>query len=85
MNGLHSLIREVIQRLNALEQSESLKMLSTLDEHDTLVGFFPIQSAISLKEAEDTIENNSVFKGKLASFIFKYYFINCKIHIRYTF
>lgn len=76
MNCLISLNREIIERLDTLEKNESFKVQSVLDEHNTLVGVFPIETAANLKEAESQIENNSAFKGKLVSFIFKYYFIN---------
>lgn len=76
MNGLISLTREIIQRLDILEKnSESLKVQSVLDEYNTLVEMFPIETTASLKEVESTIENNSAFKGKLVYYIFKYYFI----------
>jgi len=66
INGITSLIREVIQRLDALEKnSVSLKMQSVLDEYNTLVGVFPIKTVASLKEVESKIENNSAFKEKL--------------------
>ncbi|GAB1862402.1 hypothetical protein CAJAP_03481 [Camponotus japonicus] len=66
MNGLTSLIREIIERLNVLEKnSESLQMQSVLDEYNTLVEVFPIKTTDSLKEVETKIENNSAFKGKL--------------------
>jgi len=70
MNGLTSLIREIIERLDVLEKnSESLQMQSVLDEYNTLVEVFPIKTTDSLKEVETKIENNSAFKGKLVSFI----------------
>nr|XP_012217761.1 PREDICTED: uncharacterized SDCCAG3 family protein-like [Linepithema humile]XP_012217769.1 PREDICTED: uncharacterized SDCCAG3 family protein-like [Linepithema humile] len=66
MNGLTSLNREIIERLDVLEKnSESLQVQSVLDEHNTLVEVFPIKTANSLKEVETKIENNSAFKGKL--------------------
>ncbi|XP_071632576.1 uncharacterized protein [Temnothorax longispinosus] len=65
MNGLTSLIREVIERLDKLEKnSESLKVQSVLDECNTLE-VFPIETAASLKEVESMIENNSAFKKNL--------------------
>ncbi|XP_071580299.1 uncharacterized protein [Temnothorax nylanderi] len=65
MNGLTSLIREVIKRLDNLEKnSESLKVQSVLDECNTLE-VFPIETAASLKEVESMIENNSAFKKNL--------------------
>lgn len=70
MNGLTSLIREIIERLDVLEKnSESLQVQSVLDEYNTLVDIFPIKTTDSLKEVETKIENNSAFKGKLVSFI----------------
>ncbi|XP_024893112.1 uncharacterized protein LOC112468236 [Temnothorax curvispinosus] len=65
LNGLTSLIREVIERLDKLEKnSESLKVQSVLDECNTLE-VFPIETAASLKEVESMIENNSAFKKNL--------------------
>lgn len=70
MNGLTSLIREIIERLDVLEKNnESLQVQSVLDEYNTLVEVFPIKTTDSLKEVETKIENNSAFKGKLVSFI----------------
>lgn len=87
MNGLTSLIREIIQRLDVLEKNnESLKVQSVLDECNTL-GVFPIATAASLKEVESIIENNSAFKKNLVNFIFniisftEVHFLICTMYI----
>lgn len=74
MNGLTSLIREIIERLDVLEKnSESLQVQSVLDEYNTLVEVFPIKTTDSLKEVKTKIENNCI-QRKIGKF-YKYYFI----------
>lgn len=57
------------------KNSESLKIQSILDEYNTFIELFPIETAATLKEVKSIIENNSAFKRKLVHYIFKYYFI----------
>lgn len=83
MNGLTSLIREIIQRLDILEKnSESSKVQSILDECNTLE-VFPIATAASLKEVESIIENNSAFKKNLVKISY-YYFIYTFLNMHYV-
>ena len=72
INGLTSLIREIIQRLDTLEKnSESLKVQSVLDEGNTLEDF-PIATAASLKKVESIIESNCAFKKHLVKILYYY-------------
>ncbi|KYQ49772.1 hypothetical protein ALC60_11148 [Trachymyrmex zeteki] len=80
INGITYLIREVIQRLDVLEKKSelSLKVQSTVEEYNSLVSIFPIQTIASLKEVETKIKNNSIFKTKLVNFIL-FYLLNAHL------